>query len=158
MSEREQPHTPDELRERRTQARQQRRGKYFRRARNTVLGAVGTGVAAFAADRGLDKQEAADRQTTQDVAPLVKNVEEAKAANDARDARVQEAIERARASAEAGEPAPRSGVIEVDEAGTTGYVDLDSPHPEDTTPADGTGGISVEDGPDTGGVSPDSTS
>ncbi|HEY8108511.1 MAG TPA: hypothetical protein VIF43_00660 [Patescibacteria group bacterium] len=77
-----------------------------------------------------------------------------------RDRQMGEAIARAQASVEAGEPAPQSGTVDVSEAGVTGYVDFSGGDPEDVTTVDGSqmGGLPAEQDPDTGGLPSDSTS
>ena len=151
-----------DLRARRSQAQQERGKKRFRRVRNAIGGAVGVGLTALAVDHGADKQAVVDAEKAQDIAPIEKQVE-AQTEQHVDDARIQEAINRAETSVAASEPAPTSGVIEVSEAGTTGYVDLDNPNPEDVTTVDSTiasepvetGGVAPEQetGTDTGGVS-----
>lgn len=142
MSERE-PYTPDQLRERRATARRQRRQKKFRRARNTVLGTAGAGLAIATVKVGLHKQDAVERHAAQEAAPLVQGMNETKAANEAR--------ERAWA-AEAQQSAGQSGEVDVSEAGVTGYVELDSETPDDMTTVV-PGGVSADRDPGTGGVS-----
>ena len=91
-------------------------------------------------------------------APEAKIKEQEAQHRQAEQAKIHDAIAKARADAEAGATASQSGVIEVSEAGTTGYIDLDNPNPEDTTgvtkPVE-TGGVPAERDPGTGGVDTD---
>lgn len=147
-------YSPNELRERRAAARRQRRQKNFRRARNTGLATAGTGLAIGAIEAVLHHIDGKPLGRTAEAPAAKVRGTEKQHRQDQRARRVDEAIKRARAQAEAGEPAPQSGVIDVSEPGVTGSVDLDNPHPDDTTSPTGTGGLSPERGSGTGGIAP----
>ncbi|MDP4000013.1 MAG: hypothetical protein Q8Q11_01080 [bacterium] len=88
-------------------------------------------------------------------APEAKIKEQEAQHRKAEQAKVHDAIAKAKADAEAGTPVASSGVIDVSEDGVNGYVDLNSPNPEDTTRVTmqpETGGLPAESQSETGGL------